>query len=125
MRKAGTITEDEYQAWKVTLSHDERPEISKRVPDIHLMASFAHEETALMDLDPKAFNRFVVPNDSTVQGSRRKCGERTATLEVQLYPLIGNGSPGHVTWLERCREADAVALGVISVLAWVITKARK
>jgi hypothetical protein len=66
----------------------------------------------------------------------RKYGERTATLEAQLYPLIGNGTPGRVTRLERAVEkltqwrwwvigAAAGSSGVISILAWVISEARK
>lgn len=55
MRKAGKITEDEYKAWKATLTHDERCGIYKRVPDVHVMASFTHDETALMKSDPEAF----------------------------------------------------------------------
>lgn len=55
MRKAGTITEAQYQEWKASLTHDERCGVYKRVPDIHVMASFTHDETALMTSDPAAF----------------------------------------------------------------------
>ncbi len=59
MRKAGNLPEAEYQAWKSTLTHDEKCGVYKRVPDIHLMASFTHEETALMDTDLPAFNALL------------------------------------------------------------------
>ncbi|WP_433963677.1 hypothetical protein [Tunturiibacter gelidiferens] len=54
MRKAGTLSEADYQKWKATLSREELCGVYKRVPDIHVMASFTHEETALMGTD--AFN---------------------------------------------------------------------
>ena len=59
MRKAGTITEAEYQAWKATCTREELIGVYKRVPDIPLMASFTHEETALMTTDLPAFNALI------------------------------------------------------------------
>jgi hypothetical protein len=55
MRKAGTITEEEFQAWKATLTRNELMGHYRRTPDIHVMASFTHDETALMTSDPAAF----------------------------------------------------------------------
>jgi len=63
----------------------------------------------------------------------RDTGERVATLEAQLYPLIGNGSPGRVSRLETAVEklsswrwwvvgAAAGGSGVVSVLAWVVVE---
>ena len=71
-----------------------------------------------------------------IRGEFRSYGERTATLEAQLYPLIGNGSPGRVTRLEiaveklsqwqwRTMGAAAGCSALISVLAWVIAEVRK
>jgi hypothetical protein len=59
MRKAGTITEDQFQAWKATLTRNELLGHYKRVPDIHIMASFTHDETALMTTDLPAFNALI------------------------------------------------------------------
>lgn len=59
MRKAGTITEDQYQAWKATLTGEELIGVYKRTPDIHVMASFTHEETALMTTDLNRFNSLM------------------------------------------------------------------
>jgi hypothetical protein len=59
MRRGGTITEDQYQAWKATLTRDELLGVYKRVLDIHIMESFTHEETALMTTDLAAFNTLM------------------------------------------------------------------
>jgi hypothetical protein len=50
-RRSGEISEAEYQAWKASLTHDEKCGVYKRVPDVHLVASFTHDETALMGTD--------------------------------------------------------------------------
>ena len=66
----------------------------------------------------------------------RDTGERIATLETQIYPLIGNGSPGRVSRLETSVEklsswrwwvvgAAAGGSGVVSVIAWVAVELRK
>lgn len=59
MRRAGRITEEEYARWKATLTRDEAIGVYKRVADIPVMASFTHEETALMKTDLPAFNALV------------------------------------------------------------------
>jgi hypothetical protein len=59
MRRAGKITEAEYQAWKSGLTYKESIGHYKRVPDIHVLALFTHDETALMDTDLSAFNALL------------------------------------------------------------------
>jgi hypothetical protein len=59
MFKAGKISGEDYTAWKATLTHEEAMGYYKRVPDIHIVASFTHEETALMDTDLPAFNALI------------------------------------------------------------------
>lgn len=59
MRKAGTITEAQYQAWKSTLSHAELCGHYKRVPDMAIMADFTHDETALMTTDLPSFSALM------------------------------------------------------------------
>jgi hypothetical protein len=59
MRKAGKITEDEYQKWKATLSLKELRGEYKRVPDIPVMAKFTGDEVALLKSDPVKFNELM------------------------------------------------------------------
>jgi hypothetical protein len=58
-RKSAKITEEQFQTWKATLTRDELLGYYKRVPDVHLMVQFTHEETALMDTDLPAFNALL------------------------------------------------------------------
>jgi hypothetical protein len=44
---------------QATLTRDERFGVYKRLPDIHSMAFFTHEETALMTFDLAAFNKLM------------------------------------------------------------------
>jgi hypothetical protein len=71
-----------------------------------------------------------------LRGDLRNHGERTATSKAQIYPLIGNGSPGRVTRLESAVEqlaqwrwwvigAAAGGSGPVSVIAWIVMAARK
>jgi hypothetical protein len=60
MHKAGKISHEDYEAWKATLSRDELLGRYKRVPDIHVVANFTHEETALMQSDLPAFNALLL-----------------------------------------------------------------
>jgi hypothetical protein len=73
---------------------------------------------------------------SDFQAFARDTGERIATLETQIYPLIGNGSPGRVTRLETAVEmlsswrwwvvgAAAGGSDVVSVIAWAVVELRK
>jgi hypothetical protein len=66
----------------------------------------------------------------------RNTGERISSLETDMHDLKGNGQPGRVGLLERAVSklsqrmwwaigATAGASTVISVLAWVVTEARK
>jgi hypothetical protein len=59
LHKAGKLDAATYTAWKSTLTRDELMGRYKRVPDIHVMGSFTHEETALMTTDLPAFNAIV------------------------------------------------------------------
>jgi hypothetical protein len=59
MRRAGTLSEADYQAWKATLTHSELNGYYERVPPINVMAKFTHEETALMQTDLVAFNKLM------------------------------------------------------------------
>lgn len=59
MRKSGEITEEGFQAWKATLTRKELMGSYKRVPDIHVMSSFNHDETALMTTDLPAFSALL------------------------------------------------------------------
>jgi hypothetical protein len=59
MVKTGEISQDDFKAWKATLSRTEMMGSYKRVPDIHVMASFTNDETALMTTDLPAFNELL------------------------------------------------------------------
>lgn len=59
MRKSGKISEDQYQAWKATLTRDELLGRYKRVPDIHVTVQLHNEEAALIDTDLDAFNTLL------------------------------------------------------------------
>jgi hypothetical protein len=59
-RKAGQITEEQFQSWKATLTRDELLGVYARVPNICVMASFTHDETALMTSDSTAFNKLLI-----------------------------------------------------------------
>jgi hypothetical protein len=63
----------------------------------------------------------------------RETGERLASLETSMYSLVGNGQPGRITLLERAVQklqqwrwwvvgAAAGVSGVVSVVAWIVTK---
>jgi hypothetical protein len=66
----------------------------------------------------------------------RDTGERVSVLETDVHSLVGNGRPGRVDRLESAVQrlkqwrwwmvgAAAGSGGVISVLAWVVSEARK
>jgi hypothetical protein len=66
----------------------------------------------------------------------RDTGERVSALETDMYGLVGNGQPGRVAVLERSVAklvqfrwwtvgVAAGGSGVISIVAWVISEARK
>jgi hypothetical protein len=66
----------------------------------------------------------------------RDTGERVSVLETDVHSLMGNGRPGRVDRLESAVQrlkqwrwwlvgAAAGGGGVISVLAWIVTEARK
>jgi hypothetical protein len=59
LHKAGKLDTATYAAWKATLTREELIGVYKRVPDIHVMASFTHDETALMTTDLPAFNALI------------------------------------------------------------------
>jgi hypothetical protein len=59
MRKSGEITEDQYQAWKATLTREELLGHYKRVPDIHVTVQLHDDEAALIDTDLDAFNTLL------------------------------------------------------------------
>lgn len=59
MRKAGTLSEADYAAWKATLSREELLGYYQRVPDIHVMAKLTEDEWALKDTDLTAFNALL------------------------------------------------------------------
>jgi hypothetical protein len=59
LHKAGELDTSIYSAWKATLTREELMGMYKRVPDIPVMASFTHDETALMTTDLPAFNALV------------------------------------------------------------------
>jgi hypothetical protein len=59
MRKAGKLSEADYQAWKSTLTPSELNGYYERTPVINLMAKFTHDETALMQTDLVAFNALM------------------------------------------------------------------
>jgi hypothetical protein len=80
--------------------------------------------------------RSIRSDVNEIRSDIRKYGERIATCEAQLYPLIGNGQPGRVALLEAAVDrlmqwrwwlvgAAAGSGGVISVLAWVLSEVRK
>ena len=56
---AGEIDDAQYANWKSTLTRDELLGYYKRVPDVHITATFNHEETSLMETDLPAFNQLV------------------------------------------------------------------
>lgn len=55
MHKAGKLSKDDFTAWKATLTRDELLGHYKRVPDQHLVVTFSHDETTLLDTDRDAF----------------------------------------------------------------------
>jgi hypothetical protein len=57
--KAGELSDAEYAAWKATLTREEAQGYYKRVPDVHIIASFTHDETTLMGRDLPAFSALV------------------------------------------------------------------
>ncbi|WP_130417544.1 hypothetical protein [Edaphobacter modestus] len=59
MRKAGTITEEQFQAWKSTLSREELLGNYKRTPDLHICVQLRDDEAALVDTDLAAFNTLL------------------------------------------------------------------
>jgi hypothetical protein len=59
MHKAGKLDTETYTAWKATLTRNELMGHYKRVPDVHVVASFTHDETALMTTDLPAFNALL------------------------------------------------------------------
>ncbi len=56
---AGEIDDAQYANWKSTLTRDELLGYYKRVPDVHITATFSHDETSLMETDLPAFNQLV------------------------------------------------------------------
>jgi hypothetical protein len=59
MRKAGTISEEKFQAWKATLTRDELLGRYKRVPDIHVTVQLHDDEADLVNTDLNAFNALL------------------------------------------------------------------
>jgi hypothetical protein len=57
--RAGNLDRETYEAWKATLSPSELMGHYKRVPDVHVVANFTHEETALRETDRDAFNELL------------------------------------------------------------------
>jgi hypothetical protein len=57
--RAGKIDRKTFEDWKSTLSPKELMGHYKRVPDVHVVANFTHEETSLIDTDPEAFNELL------------------------------------------------------------------
>lgn len=58
-RKTGEITEEQFHAWKATLTDDELCGIYKRVPDVHVTVQMHHDEAALLETDLDAFNALL------------------------------------------------------------------
>jgi hypothetical protein len=67
-----------------------------------------------------------------LNGFTRSIGERMATVETQMYTLVGNGQPGRVGLLERSVQklqewrwkmlgVSAGVGGVASLVAWLLT----
>jgi hypothetical protein len=86
MHKAGTISHEDYAAWKATLTRDELLGRYKRVPDIHVLASFTHEETTLMDSDLPAFNVLLLDrvNERAESALLHQVPHRHKTTSVKL-----------------------------------------
>lgn len=59
LHRAGKISREQFEQWKSTLTRDELLGHYKRVPDIHVVAHFTHEETALITSDRPAFNEIM------------------------------------------------------------------
>lgn len=57
--RAGKLDPAKYAEWKATLTRDELMGHYRRVPDIHVMVAFTHEETELMTTDLSAFNELL------------------------------------------------------------------
>lgn len=57
--KAGKLDRETYEAWKSTLTPRELMGHYQRIPDVHVVANFTHEETALIDSDREAFNKLL------------------------------------------------------------------
>lgn len=55
MRKAGTVTEEQYQAWFATLTREEQMGYYKRVPDVHLTVQLRDDEAGLLENDMVTF----------------------------------------------------------------------
>ncbi|WP_213805769.1 hypothetical protein [Granulicella sp. dw_53] len=59
LHKAGKLSDEDFTAWKATLTRAELLGHYWRVPEQHIVATFTHEETALIDSDREAFNELV------------------------------------------------------------------
>lgn len=57
--KSGKIDKSTFEAWKATLTHKELLGHYRRVPDVHVVANFTHDETALINTDPSSFDRLL------------------------------------------------------------------
>ena len=58
-RKTGKVDEEDFQAWKATLTRDELLGHYKRVEDIYVSVQLRHDDAALLGTDPDAFNRLL------------------------------------------------------------------
>jgi hypothetical protein len=94
MRKTGEVTEEVYQAWRGTLTREESMGYYKRVPDVHIMAPFTHEETLLMTTDLPAFNALVqtrlAEKAENALLHQVPYKHQTTTPEFSLTSAVGN-----------------------------------
>lgn len=89
-RKSGKITEDQFRAWKATLTRDELLGHYKRTPDVHVAVRFHDDEAELAQTDPDAFN--VLLNDRLKERAETALlhqaphQHRTEKVNVKLSP---------------------------------------
>jgi len=57
--RAGKLSKEDYEAWKATLSEDEKRGYYNRVPNRHIVAKLHRDEAILMDTDKDGFMSLV------------------------------------------------------------------
>jgi uncharacterized Zn finger protein (UPF0148 family) len=57
--KAGKLDAETFNAWKATLTDKELLGHYRRLPDLHVVVHFTHDETSLIETNPSAFDQML------------------------------------------------------------------